>query len=60
MEALNPRHNESVIALTNLSNSLISGSSEYLLRTWDYTTGKEKCIEQKREASLKIIQSNLW
>lgn len=57
MDPLVPSHYKPVTALANLSNSLVSGCSEYLLRTWDYAAGREKCAEQKREASLKAVHS---
>ena len=60
MEPLQPIHYSPVSALRNLSNSLISGCNEYLLRTWDYESGKEKCAEQKREPSLSALESNIW
>ena len=58
MPALSPTHYGAVNVLTNLGDTLISGCREYLLRAWDYESGKEKYSEAKRTTTLNAVQSN--
>lgn len=58
MEPLNPLHPQhygAVNVLCNLNDTLISGCREYLLRAWDYETGKQKYAEVKRSTLLNAV-----